>query len=172
MTKQTKKHPAQQQKKIGSTIAGIIAMGVLFFSCVVVNANGAAWGGNAGFDSLMTTLFFILFWSMFIVVHRNNSVLIKLYYVFSFLMCMAAACGFVLRLTGNGGFISAALVSIVAVPFYGLTIFADWTLIYGIATVITLWWMLYTGANVRRLKEETANVEEGKELSQKGAKKN
>lgn len=156
MGKQAKKQWKKQNKGMGHTVAGIIAMFVLAFACVVVNANGAAWGGDAGFDSLVTTLFFILFWSMFIVTHKNNHVLAKLYYVMSFLLCMAAMCGFVLRLTGNGGFISAMLVSIAAVPFYGLTMFADWTMVYGIATAFTLWWMLYTGANVRRLKEEAA----------------
>ena len=77
---------------------------------------------------------------------------------------MAAACGFVLRLTSNGGFISAMLISIAAVPFYGLTIFADWTIVYGIATAFTLWWMLYTGANVRRLKAEMSNDKTNKTL--------
>ena len=161
MTKQIKKQSVKQNKGAGHTIAGVIAMIVLAFSSIVVNANGAAWGGNAEFDNLLVTLFFILFWSMFIVIYKSNHVLSKLYYVMSLLLCMAAACGFVLRLMGNGGFISAAFVSIVAVPFYGFTIFADWTVIYGIATVITLWWMLYTGANVRRLKEErTGNTSE------------
>lgn len=157
--KSTKK---KQTKKSGNThtVAGIIAMLVLAFSCVVVNAGGAAWGGNAGFDNLLLTLFFILFWSMFIVIHRDNSVLAKLYYIASFLLCLAAACGFVLRLTSNGGFISAMLVSIVAVPFYGLTIFADWTATYGIATAFTLWWMLYTGNNVRRLKEDAKEAQQ------------
>ena len=84
----------------------------------------------------------------------------KILYVLSLLLCMAAACGFVLRLAGNGGFISAMLISIVAVPFYGFTMFADWTIVYGIATAFTLWWMLYTGANVRRLKEDAAKEED------------
>ena len=154
MAKQMKKLPAKQNRGTGHTVAGIIAMCVLAFSSIVVNANGAAWGGKAGFDSLVTTLFFILFWSMFIVIYKNNTILSKLYYVMSLLLCMAATCGLVLRLMGNGGFISAAFVSIVAVPFYGFTMFADWTFVYGIATVVTLWWMLYTGANVRSLKEE------------------
>ncbi len=154
MAKQTKKQSIKQNKGTGHTIAGIIAVFVLAFTCVVVNAGDAAWGGKAGFDSLMITLFFILLWSMFIVIYKNNSVLARLYYVFSFLMCLAAACGFILRLTGNGGFLSAVLVSIVAVPFYGLNFFSNWTVTYGIATAFTLWWMLYTGANVRRLKED------------------
>ena len=158
MTKQIKKQSVKQNKGAGHTIAGVIAMIVLAFSSIVVNANGAAWGGAAGFDSFLTTLFFILFWSMFIVIYKSNNVLSKLYYVMSLLLCMAAACGFVLRLMGTGGFISAAFVSIVAVPFYGFTMFADWTVIYGIATAVTLWWMLYTGANVRRLKEERNGV--------------
>ncbi len=161
MTKQAKKQSAKQNNGTGHTIAGMIAMVVLAFTCVVVNAGGAAWGGNARFDSLLITLFFILFWSMFIVIYKENHVLAKLYYVISFLLCLAAACGFVLRLTNNGGFISAVLVSIVAVPFYGLTIFADWTVTYGIATAVTMWWMLYTGANVRRLKEDAVKVQEG-----------
>ena len=157
MAKQMKTQSGKQNGGVGHTIAGIIAMLVLAFSSVVVNANGAAWGGDAGFDSLLTTLFFILFWSMFIVIYKNNNVLSKLYYVMSLLLCMAAACGFVLRLMGTGGFLSAAVVSIAAVPFYGLTIFADWTVVYGIATAFTLLWMLYTGSNVRRLKEEQQN---------------
>lgn len=159
MAKQTKKQSVKQNKGPGHTIAGIIAIFVLAFTCVVVNAGGAALGGNAGFDNIVITLFFILLWSMFIVIYKDNRVLAGIYYVFSFLLCMAAACGFVLRLTANGGFISAMLVSIAAVPFYGLTIFADWTVTYGIATAFTLWWMLYTGANVRRLKE-TAKAEQ------------
>lgn len=154
--KQIEKQAPKHNEGMGHTIAGTIAIIVLAFSSVVVNAGGAAWGGNAGFDSLVTTLFFILFWSMFIVIYKNNKVLANLYYVLSLLLCMAATCGFVLRLTGNGGFISAALVSIAAVPFYGLTIFADWTVTYGIATAFTLWWMLYTGTNVRRLRNKKA----------------
>ncbi|MBP3341378.1 MAG: hypothetical protein J6K99_02510, partial [Peptococcaceae bacterium] len=67
MAKQTKNQPAKQNKSRGHTVAGLIAIFVLAFTCIVVNANGAAWGGNAGFDSLLITLFFILLWSMFIV---------------------------------------------------------------------------------------------------------
>lgn len=159
MAKQTDKQSAKYNKGWGHTVAGLIAMFVLAFTCVAVNAGGAAWGGKAGFDCLLITLFFILLWSMFIVIYKDNHVLSKIYYVLSFFLCMAAVCGFVLRLTGNGGFISAILISIVAVPFYGLTIFADWTVTYGIASVFTLWWMLYTGANVRRLKDEVRKTE-------------
>ena len=68
MAKQTKKQSIKQNKGTGHTIAGIIAVFVLAFTCVVVNAGDAAWGGNAGFDSLIITLFFILLWSMFIVI--------------------------------------------------------------------------------------------------------
>jgi len=164
MTVQDKKNNKTKKinKSRGHTVAGLIAIFVLAFTCVVVNANGAAWGGKAGFDSLIITLFFILLWSMFIVIYKDNSILAKILYVLSLLLCMAAACGFVLRLAGNGGFISAMLISIVAVPFYGFTMFVDWTIVYGIATAFTLWWMLYTGANVRRLKEETAKEEKDK----------
>ena len=164
MAKQIKKQSTKQNKGTGHTVAGIIAICVLAFTCVVVNANGAAWGGNAGFDSFVITLFFVLLWSMFIVIYRDNRVLAQILYVLSLLLCMAAACGFVLRLTSNGGFISAMLISIAAVPFYGLTIFADWTIVYGIATAFTLWWMLYTGANVRRLKAEMSNDKTNKTL--------
>ena len=162
MTVQDKKDNKTKKinKSRGHTVAGLIAIFVLAFTCVVVNANGAAWGGKAGFDSLIITLFFILLWSMFIVIYKDNSILAKVLYVLSLLLCMAAACGFVLRLAGNGGFISAMLISIVAVPFYGFTMFADWTIVYGIATACTLWWMLYTGANVRRLKEDAAKEDD------------
>ena len=71
MTKQMKKQSVKQNKGTGHTVAGVIAMLVLAFSSIVVNANGAAWGGAAGFDSFLTTLFFILFWSMFIVIYKS-----------------------------------------------------------------------------------------------------
>ena len=160
MTKQAKQQVTRQNKGQGHTVAGIIAMLVLVYSSIVVNANGAAWGGNAGFDSFFMTLFFILFWSMFIVVYKNNTVLAKLYYVLSLLMCMAATCGFLLRLMETGGFISAMLVSLVAVPFYGFTMFVDWTVVYGIATAVTLWWMIYGGRNARKLQEDTNKTSE------------
>lgn len=176
MTKTTKKHSGKRKhkKENSNTLAGILAIVALVGSCIIMNLGGAAWGYKAGIGNLCITLFFILFWSLFPVIYKDNRVIATLSYVLCLLMCMAAACGFVLCLTNNGGFISAILVSLAAVPFFGLNFFANWTVTYGIATVFTLWWMLYTGSIVRRIKEEAVKEEQRRALAEqkRKAKKN
>lgn len=155
-TKKNKKKKNTTGKLVGTTntVVGVLAIVALFLSCVIMNGSGAVYGGSAGLGSLLITIFFILFWSIFPVIYKDNTVISKLCYILCLLMCMAAACGLVLKFTQNGGFLSAALVSIVAVPFYGLRFFLGWTATYGVATATTLWWMLYTGAHVRTMKPD------------------
>lgn len=151
-----KKYSQKKQHVVSkhNTSIGVLAIIALLCSCAIMNLGGAAWGYHAGVGNLLITLFFILFWSIFPVIYKDNAVIARVSYLLCLLMCMAAACGLALRLLHSGGFLSAALIAIVAVPFYGLNFFTNWTVTYGIATAITLWWMLYTGANVRRLKAE------------------
>lgn len=173
--KQTGKRKNKNENR--NTVAGLLAIIALAGSCIMMNLGGAAWGYKASIGNLLITLFFILFWSVFPVIYKENRVISKICYILCLLMCMAAACGFVLCLTNNGGFLSAMLISIAAVPFFGLNFFANWTVTYGIATIVTLWWMLYTGSNVKRLKEELAKmrqrqaiVERKRELKNKKTK--
>ena len=148
----SKKQNAQSVKQ-GNTVMGLLVIAMLVFICVISNARGAAFYDYAKFGNLCITTVFVLFWSAFPVLYKNNEVLVKISFVINLLMLIAATNGLLLRLLDTGGFLSAALVSIVAVPFYGLRIVLGWTGTYAVATVITFWWMLYSGVTMRRLQE-------------------
>ncbi len=147
--KQLKNQPVNR----GNTAIGILVIALLVYICCITNLGGAAFYDNAGFGNLCITVVFILFWSAFPVLYRNNAVLVKVSFVINLIMLIAAANGLVQRLLDSGGFFSAALVSVVAVPFFGLRIVLGWTGTYAVATVITFWWMLYSGTIMRRMQE-------------------
>lgn len=129
-----------------------IALAVMI-GCFVLNIGGAWMGGPADVGQFIATVFYILFWGLFTVMTKQYGVLAKVSFIISLVTFIGAFNSLIMRLI-SGGWILAALISMFAsVPFYGLRLFMDWTLLYAVATCISLVWLIYTAVNQRRLKK-------------------
>ncbi len=146
--------PKQAFRSVRLHLLGIILAAAAVISCFVINIGGAWMGDPASLGSLAATLFYLLFWGVFTVLSRNYRPLTNVAFIVSLLTFISAFNGLVWRLLGEGGFFAALIAIFAAVPFYGLTAFLGWTAVYGVSAAISLFWLVYTGRNLRRLQRE------------------
>lgn len=131
-------------------LIGIVFALAMMISCFVINAGGAWYGGPAGIGQFITTAVYLIFWSVFSVLSRKYRPLVKVSFVISLLTFISSVNGLVWRLLESGGFIAAFISIFTAVPFYGLRLLLGWTGVYLAATVFSLCWLAYTGAQLRK----------------------
>lgn len=133
------------------SLLGIMGALLVVLACLALNM-GSAWeGGPAGAGHLLVTVFYILFWSLFLFVSRAYLPLVNLSAVVSFVTLVSAAVGAASVLNEDGSLLAALLSVISAVPFYGLRLFAGWRFVYGAAAILSLCWLVFAGVFQRRL---------------------
>lgn len=140
-------------RNIRRHLLGIILAIAFMISCFIINAPGAWEGGPAQIGHLITTIVYLIFWSIFSILSRKYKPLLNVSFVISLLTVISSANGLMWRLLDQGGFISAFISIFTSIPFYGLRMFLDWTGLYFVATVLSLCWLIYTGVYLRRLEK-------------------
>lgn len=140
-------------RSVRRSIFGIIIAAAVMLSCFVINVGGAWMGGPASAGQLAVTILYCIFWGVFTVASRNFGPLVRVSFVISLLTFLSAFNSLVWVLLGGGGFITAFLSVFASVPFYGLRFFLQWEGLYAVATAISILWLVYTGVNLRKLKQ-------------------
>ncbi len=141
----------------------IIAALAVVISCFVTNAGGGLAGGRANGIHLTATIFYGVFWILFLVCSRNYMPLVKFSFVIGCISFVSAAIGLLATLFSFGGFFTGILVAIlVGAPFYGLRAFMDWTELYAVAAGCSLVWVIFTWRCKSRLENRLSDTLQGK----------
>lgn len=139
-------------KRVYQTVLGVLLILFVMAACAAINLGGAWMGDSANPQQFIVTVIYITFWGLFSVVVRKHGNLIRVSFVISLLTFISALNSLVWRLLGGGGFFAAFVSIFASVPFYGLRWVLGWTETYGVAVVIALIWLVYTGCRMRKLK--------------------
>jgi len=139
-------------RKLCSTVIWIVLAAAMMIICLSANIGGAWMGDPAGFENLLITIVYCLFWGVFTVLSRKSAALSKTAFLISLLTFISSANSLVWRLLGHGGFITAFLSIFASVPFYGLRFFMGWSALYAAAAILSLIWLIFTGVLLRRNK--------------------
>lgn len=134
-------------------LMGIAFALALMISCFIINAGGAWEGGPAETGHLITTVVYLVFWSVFSILSRNYKPFINISFIISLLTCISSVNGLVWRFLAQGSFISSFISVFTAVPFYGLRMFLGWTGLYIFASLFSLCWLIYVGFHYRKLEK-------------------
>lgn len=145
--------PLPAFRKAGRTVLWLILAAAVMLACFGLNLGGAWMGGPATPVQAAATGCYLLFWAVFTWLSRSYLPLLRVSHVLSLMTLFSGTVSLVCRLL-KAGYILAALASVFAsVPFYGLRAFLDWTGLYVVATAAGLFWCLYTGKLLRKLKD-------------------
>lgn len=126
-----------------------VALAVMV-GCFVANIGGAWMGGPANIGQFIATILYIIFWGIFTVMTRKYGILVHVSFIISLLTFIGAVNSLVMRLLSEGWILAALISTLASVPFYGLRLLMDWTLLYAVASVVSLVWLIYAGKNLRK----------------------
>lgn len=139
-------------QNVRKNLFGIIIAMAAMISCIVINAGGAWEGGTATIAEFITTIIYLIFWGVFSIVSRNYAPFVNISFIISLLTTISSINALVWNLLGRGGFIAAFVSIFTSVPFYGFRLFMEWRVLYIVAAIISLVWLVYTGRNLKKIE--------------------
>ena len=96
-------------------------------------------GGPATGYNLAATLLYSLFWCIFSVMVHSYEPLNKAAWIISLITCISAVSGLASMLFD----LSIMIAMFAGTLFYGLRVFAEWTQLYAVATIVSVFWLCY-----------------------------
>lgn len=111
-----------RNRKLISSIVAIVFAVLVMAACFFINMENAWMGFWANLGHMIATIFFIVFWSGFVLISRRSETLRKAALIISLLVCVSSVCSFIFHRMECG-----FLLMIVAI----LTSMLSYTLFYG-----------------------------------------
>lgn len=120
-------------------LLGLILILTALIGCFAINFRGGWMGGPATGYNLAATLLYSLFWCIFSVMVHSYEPLNKAAWIISLITCISAVSGLASMLFD----LSIMIAMFAGTLFYGLRVFAEWTQLYAVATIVSVFWLCY-----------------------------